>query len=133
MKENAELLFNHIRDSYKTFINELNNRLSPYSITASQFFVLKDLYNNKTLSVQQLIDNNHDSSGNMTVVLRNLEQKQLITRKTNSFDSRSYLFSLTDKGLNIIKEIMPIFDKWLTEAFGKHSDSEVSLLINTIF
>lgn len=133
MKETAELLFNHIRDSYKSFINELNNRLSPYSITASQFFVLKDLYNNKTLSVQQLIDNNHDSSGNMTVVLRNLEQKQLITRKTNSFDSRSYLFSLTDKGLDIIKEITPIFDKWLMEAFGKHTDSEVSLLINTIF
>lgn len=133
MKENAELLFNHIRDSYKSFINELNNRLSPYSITASQFFVLKDLYNNKILSVQQLIDNNHDSSGNMTVVLRNLEQKQLITRKTNSFDSRSYLFSLTDKGLDIIKETMPIFDKWLIEAFGTHSDSEVSLLINTIF
>lgn len=133
MKENAELLFNHIRDSYKSFINELNNRLSPYSITASQFFVLKDLYNNKTLSVQQLIDNNHDSSGNMTVVLRNLEQKQLITRITNSFDLRSYLFSLTDKGLDIIVEIMPIFDKWLMEAFGTHSDSEVSLLINTIF
>lgn len=72
------------------------------NITMAQFTVLEALYHKGELSVNALITAVLSTSGNMTVVIRNLEKRELIARVENPFDRRSYFVHLTENGKNLI-------------------------------
>lgn len=72
------------------------------NITMAQFTVLEALYHKGELSVNALITAVLSTSGNMTVVIRNLEKRKLIARVENPFDRRSYFVHLTENGKNLI-------------------------------
>ena len=72
-------------------------------LTLAQFTVLELLYNRGEQTVQSIIDKVLSSSGNITVVVRNLEQMGLVGRRDNPEDGRSYLIGITPKGKALIK------------------------------
>ncbi len=76
-----------------------------HGLTLAQFAVLEALHHKGELTVGALIESVLSTSGNMTVVIRNLEQHELVCRKTNPSDGRSFLVALTDKGAKLIGEV----------------------------
>lgn len=71
-------------------------------LTMSQFAVLEILYSKGDLTVGEIINGVLSTSGNMTVVLKNLEKEDYIKKYKGEHDKRSYIVTLTEKGYNLM-------------------------------
>lgn len=78
-----------------------------HNLTTTQFAVLETLYSKGELRIQDLIEKMLATSGNMTVVIRNMERDGWIIRTCDPNDRRAFLISLTEKGRQKIETILP--------------------------
>lgn len=102
------------------------------NLTMAQFAVLEALLHKGDLTVQNLIDAVLSSSGNMTVVVRNLERQSLVERKNNPEDKRSFLICLTESGRELIGKVfiqhMELVEKVLTPLEDKEKQTVINIL-----
>lgn len=101
-------------------------------ITPAQFTALEALYHKGEMTIQQIIDAVLGTSGNMTVVIRNLEQRGLVQRFANPIDKRSFLIGITDVGRKLMDTVFPLHMELLGEALSTISEEEKSLVINIL-
>ena len=91
--------------------NSLESRLfQPEAIedlTQSQFGVLETLYHLGPLCPGELSEKLLKSTGNMTLVLDNLEKRNLIQRTRSAEDRRMVSISLTPQGEDLIRRVIP--------------------------
>ena len=80
----------------------------------------------------EIIDVVLTTSGNMTVVIKNLEKNGLVARESNPKDKRSYVVSLTPKGRELIKSIFPKHMKILAKNLNVLSKAEKDNLLATL-
>lgn len=59
------------------------------------------------MAICELLDTMLATSGNMTVVIRNMERDGLISRTPHPEDKRVCVISLTDKGEELIGQVLP--------------------------
>ena len=84
-----------------------HRHLSSTGLTISQFAVLEALYQLGPLSQREIGQKILRSSGNITMVIDNLEKNSLVRRVRNDADRRFFFVHLTDKGYNLINKIFP--------------------------
>lgn len=84
-----------------------NRHLSEHNLTISQFGVLEALYHLGPLSQRQLADKILRSSGNLTMVIDNLERDGLVSRERVPTDRRVMSVTLTAKGQQLIGRVLP--------------------------
>jgi len=77
------------------------------SLTHTQFAVLEVLYHLGSLCQGALSSKLLTSTGNMTLVLDNLEKHGLVRRVRSVEDRRMVLIELTQKGMELIARIFP--------------------------
>lgn len=75
-------------------------------LTLTQFAVLEALYNKGDLRIQDLIQKLLSSSGNMTVVIKNMVRDGYITKVVDPSDKRATLVSITSTGKKEIERIL---------------------------
>jgi MarR family transcriptional regulator, 2-MHQ and catechol-resistance regulon repressor len=85
----------------------VHKHLSSVGLTISQFGVLEALYHVGPLSQRDLGLKILRSSGNITLVIDNLEKRGLVKRKRDRADRRFFIVHLTDKGQKLIRQIFP--------------------------
>jgi MarR family 2-MHQ and catechol resistance regulon transcriptional repressor len=85
----------------------LHGRLSEYELTVSQFGALDALYHLGPLPQGELAKKILRSSGNLTMVVDNLEKRGLVKRERLEADRRSNTVRLTEKGKTLFKRILP--------------------------
>ena len=78
-----------------------------HNLTPTQFSVLETLYSKGELRIQDLIDSMLATSGNMTVVIKNMERDGWISRSCDANDRRSFRIQLTDQGQKKIEAVLP--------------------------
>ena len=103
-----------------------------HQLTPTQFSVLETLYSKGDLRIQDLIDSILATSGNMTVVIRNMVRDGWITRETDPEDRRAYLVSITDAGRQKIEEALPDHIKniqRLMQVFNSNEQAEFQELL----
>jgi MarR family 2-MHQ and catechol resistance regulon transcriptional repressor len=76
-------------------------------LTQSQFGVLETLYHLGPLCPGELSEKLLKSTGNMTLVLDNLEKRSLIQRTRSTEDRRMVTISLTPQGEALIRRVIP--------------------------
>ncbi|WP_099202940.1 MarR family winged helix-turn-helix transcriptional regulator [Miniphocaeibacter massiliensis] len=109
--ENEKLslrLFIDLTRSNMTVQRELSNSLKDSGITLTQFAVIEALYHKGNLCVGEIKDLILTTSGNITVVISNLEKDKYIERVKDEIDKRKFIISLTDKGAKLVEKIYPI-------------------------
>jgi len=84
-----------------------HRHLSEAGLTLSQFAVLEALYHLGPLSQREIGQKILRSSGNITMVIDNLEKNGRVKRKRNEADRRLFIVHLTDKGYSLINKIFP--------------------------
>lgn len=103
-----------------------------HNLTLAQFAVLEALYHKGELTVGALIESVLSTSGNMTVVIRNLEQHGLVCRKPNPADGRSFLVCLTDRGEALIAKVFTAHMALVAESLGPITPQERDTVIEIL-
>lgn len=76
-------------------------------LTISQFGVLEALYHKGPLCQRDIATKILKSSGNITMVIDNLEKRGLVRRERDLQDRRYFTIYLTDAGNSLIAEVFP--------------------------
>jgi MarR family 2-MHQ and catechol resistance regulon transcriptional repressor len=85
----------------------VESRFSEIGLTVSQFGVLESLYHLGPLNQKALAGKILKSTGNITMVLDNLEKRGLVERVREESDRRHYSVRITAKGSALISSFFP--------------------------
>jgi len=118
--------------TYLSFTRTLQVFLNNYGLTVPQFGVLESLYHLGPLKICELIHKNLSTSGNMTVVIRNLEKEGWIKKSPDDEDKRAYKVSLTEQGSQIIEEAFLTHLHYLKDFFHRLNMDEKQQLLQLL-
>ncbi len=99
-------LINLVRAA-ESVMGRLNSQFTNVPVSQSQFSVLDSLYHLGPLSQRELGEKLLKTSGNMTMVVDNLEKRDLARRERGERDRRIVMVHLTDKGREMIQSLLP--------------------------
>jgi DNA-binding MarR family transcriptional regulator len=90
---------------YTDLIGLLDNHLlnSDYSLAEAR--ILYEIFTAKQLSASDIIHSLSMDKGYLSRILKKFEKQDLVARKSSDEDARVSLLSLTDKGLNVFREL----------------------------
>ncbi len=91
----------------ETVIAKTQRHLADSGLTLSQFGVLEALYHLGPLNQREIGRKILKSSGNISLVLTNLERRSLIHRTRLAHDRRHVTVELSDRGRELIETIFP--------------------------
>lgn len=120
------------RKALKTIDSKVMEDIKKSGLTPTQFGVLDIIYSKGNLKIGQLIEKSLSSSGNMTVVIKNMEKKGLIFKINDKNDKRSFVIKLTEEGEKIIEKLLPKHIKSVENTFNILTDEEKENLIKIL-
>ncbi|MGL5805522.1 MAG: MarR family winged helix-turn-helix transcriptional regulator [Xenococcaceae cyanobacterium] len=85
----------------------VNRHLDEVNLTVSQFGVLEALLHLGPMCQKDLAQRLLKTGGNLTLVIDNLEKRQLVKRERDSSDRRQIYVHLTRSGEELINNIFP--------------------------
>jgi MarR family 2-MHQ and catechol resistance regulon transcriptional repressor len=103
-------------------------QLDGAGLSPSQFGVLEALYHVGPMCLTDLARKILKTSGNLTMVVRNLEKRGLVTRVRQVADRRYYLVSITGKGSKLIRQVFPGHVERIVKAMSELTASEQETL-----
>ena len=112
----------------ESVFNRTTAHLAEADLTTSRFAVMEALYHLGTLSQVELAQKLLKSTGNMTLVLRNLEKQGLVCRERSQQDQRYIRVSLTERGRGLIARILPLHVRGIVAAMNVLSAEEQATL-----
>lgn len=112
-----------------TLRRENNKLILKHDLTLGQFAVMEALYSKGRLSTGEVMEKILSTSGNIPVIVKNLEKDGFITRKQDEADKRRFILDLTDKGKDLMDEIVPENLKFMDELISMWDDDEKEELI----
>lgn len=101
-------------------------------LTQAQFGILDVLYCIGDLTINKIKEKTLATSGNMTVVLKNMERDGLIERKVCPNDKRSFEFTITSLGTEKFESVLPKHRQILENVFSIYTEEEREQLIGLL-
>ncbi|WP_310603390.1 MarR family winged helix-turn-helix transcriptional regulator [Anaerosporobacter sp.] len=114
--------------AHRTTETVFDPTLSSNGLTPAQFGVLEALYSKGNLRIHELIDAVLTTSGNITVVLKNMERNSWISKTQDHEDKRACIISLTKEGTELIESVLPYHIKDVISVFGRLTEDEQATL-----
>ena len=112
-----------------TLRRENNKLILKHNLTLGQFAVMEALYSKGRLSTGEVMEKILTTSGNIPVIVKNLEKDGFITREQDESDKRRFILDLTEKGKDLMDEIVPENLKFMDELISLWDDEEKEELI----
>lgn len=112
----------------ESITSRVHRHLSSLGLTVSQFGVLEAIYHLGPLSQRDLGQKILRSSGNITMVIDNLEKRKLVKRKRGTADRRVFTVHLTDDGQKLIHNIFPSHAALIADEMSVLSASDQKIL-----
>ncbi len=131
-KNNAVKSMVVMRKAFRTIDAKVSESFKEDHLTPTQFGVLDVLYAKGSMKIGELLESMLATSGNMTVVIRNMEKKGWVTRTTCPNDKRAYLVALTEQGCQVIEHALPLHIAKIEEVFTVLTDEEQAELIRIL-
>jgi MarR family 2-MHQ and catechol resistance regulon transcriptional repressor len=129
-EERALGAFVKLARAANTVLSYTNANLEPAGLSPSQFAVLEALYHVGPLRLGDLARRILKSSGNLTLVVDNLEKHGLVQRRKQGDDKRFILATITPAGEKLISSIFPNHARRITEIMGRLTSEEQEQLSN---
>lgn len=104
--------------------SRIHRHLADARLTLSQFGVLEALYHTGPLSQTEIAKKVLKSTGNITMIIDNLEKRELVKRERQKEDRRSYAVRLTAQGKKVIKGLFPRHAARIMEEMGILTNAE---------
>ncbi len=93
--------------SVESITARIHKHLASAGLTLSQFAVLEALYHLGPLYQREIGQKLLRSSGNITMVIDNLEKRGYVRRERKKEDRRFMMVRLTDEGFELISNVFP--------------------------
>jgi len=103
-----------------------------FPITREQWIIMKILYDKNGVSQQDLADELMKNKASITSLIENMEKKGIVSRKTNSFDKRSKMVSLTELGKDLRLDIDQHFQKITSDFVNEIETSNLNQTKDTL-
>lgn len=103
-----------------------------HNLTDSQFSVIDVLYTKGEMRISNLLEKMLATSGNMTVILKNMERDGIIYRKRDTEDKRAFIVGLTDKGRKLFEKILPEHKVEIEKLYSILTDEEKATFISIL-
>lgn len=110
----------------------MNRELKHLNLTEGQVPYLVALSKNEQLTQDDLANMFYIDKGTIARTIQKLEGKELVQRLHDPVNRRRYRLSLTEKGEEIVPEILHAEKKWENILFKDFSDEESSLLVENV-
>jgi MarR family 2-MHQ and catechol resistance regulon transcriptional repressor len=125
-KKTREALNSYIKlvRSAESLSSKINLELSEFGLTESQFGALDALLHLGPMKHKEIGKKILKSGGNITMVINNLERRELVHRKRGEKDKRQFIIHLTSKGKGKILETLPQISKSIKKYFEILSKEE---------
>ena len=101
-EEQALDVYIKLQRASETVMARTTQHLSEYSLTTSQFAVLEALHHLGMLSQRDLASKLLKSTGNISIVLKNLDERGLISRERDPDDNRYKQVHITEAGRSLL-------------------------------
>lgn len=108
----------------ETVHSEAARTLAGEGLSASQFAVLEALYHVGPLCLGELAEKILKTSGNLTMVVGNLEKNGLVTRQQSAEDRRFVSVALTEKGRRLMARVFPVHLERIVELMNRLSPAQ---------
>ena len=115
-----------MRKAFRTIDAKVSETFKEFNLTPTQFGVMD------VLNAKGLIDRMLATSGNMTVVIKNMEKKGWLTREACQTDKRAFEVDLTDEGRRIIQAAIPPHQRAIEETFSVLTPEEQAQLVELL-
>ena len=92
--------------------------IKEHGLTPNQFGVLEALFHKGALTINEIIEKTLSSSGNIDLVIKNLEKSNLVIKKISHEDKRSRKVELTHKGRELISAVFPLHLECVNKMFN---------------
>lgn len=109
--------------------------LGKVGLTPPQFYVLATIGYAGSLPFGEIGAKMMVTVSNLTGIVDRLEEKKLVVRKRDDSDRRVVHVTLTEKGTNLYKSTIPLFEKSISEIFASLDlprQKELSALLRTL-
>lgn len=100
-----------------------NRIFKQFGLTTSLFAILTKIAAGKNSS-SELQQDVEGTPASITQKLKQLEEKEIITRRWDENDKRRWNFDITDKGYRVLAEIYPVYEAQLARLLGEYTDTE---------
>ncbi|HVZ16150.1 MAG TPA: MarR family transcriptional regulator [Terriglobales bacterium] len=120
--------FINLMRAANTVQNASNQHLDKFGLTPSQFAVLEALYHVGPLCLSELAEKILRTSGNLTMVVDNLEKSGYVKRVQSTEDRRFTRVEITDSGRKLIASVFPEHAAQIADLMGRLSADEQDTL-----
>lgn len=120
--------FIKLKRASESISSRLYPSLQEQGLTESQLGVLEALYHLGSMCQKELGVKILKSTGNITLVIDNLEKRNFVKRIRSTDDRRYISIVLTDEGNKLISEFMPVHVKSITKELSILSKEELDQL-----
>ncbi|MGI6590509.1 MAG: MarR family winged helix-turn-helix transcriptional regulator [Eggerthellaceae bacterium] len=100
-----------------------------HGLTLGQYAVMQALYRHGSLTIGQLREAAISSDGTISVVIKNLEKRELVERTTRPEDHRCTIISLTDGGRRLFERVCPDRNRVMEKETGMWSPTDQQQLL----
>ncbi|WMM26418.1 MarR family transcriptional regulator [Tissierella sp. MB52-C2] len=104
--------------------------VSKYDLTLIQAQILREVNDNKNLSIGSLAKIMNIQSGNTSSMCKQLEKKGYLQRQRDKSDERVVKITLTDKGISTIDEINDIIKDKYSSILSDESSNDLHAIIS---
>ena len=97
---------------------KLQDDLTRLDLTPPQFYVLATIGYAGGLPFGEIGEKMMVTVSNLTGIVDRLEEKKLVVRERDAHDRRVVRVTLTDKGLKVYRNTIPVFEKSISQFFS---------------
>jgi MarR family 2-MHQ and catechol resistance regulon transcriptional repressor len=120
--------FTKLMRATEAVTNRVHRVLAEPKLTISQFGVLEALYHKGPMCQKDIATKILKSSGNMTMVIDNLEKSDLVRRERDSEDRRFFTIHLTETGKGLIAKVFADVEASIVMEMASLADNELETL-----
>jgi DNA-binding MarR family transcriptional regulator len=114
---------------------KLQDDLDRLDLTSPQFYVLATIGYAGGLPFGEIGEKMMVTVSNLTGIVDRLEEKRLVIRERDAHDRRVVRVTLTDKGLKVYRNTIPLFEKSISQFFSplnKNQQKELAALLRKL-
>ncbi|QQK75046.1 MarR family transcriptional regulator [Salicibibacter cibarius] len=125
-KQRGLLLWFRLAHFFQQSVKASNQHLAPYDLSIAQFDLLVQIGTHQPITQQELAQKLLVSKGNITQLIKRMENRALITRRQ---EWKTKYITLTEQGKELYQEVVPKQENFQASQFQTlDKDEQIQLL-----